>query len=144
MVKFGSVSYWIGEHPKLGPLVFPKKDSFEGFRETTVKLFIVNQSRIAEFDTAVAKESLSGNIGDLEAMNAAHAYIAYLHAEQHGFGKTGRLSINGTFTETKRGTHCFQCRTYLNSKVNFACGACGWIVCPSCGSCGCNCNAPSK
>lgn len=137
-INFGSVSYWIGQHPKLGPLVLPKKDSFESFRGTTVKLFIVNESRFGEFETAVARGRLSATIGDAAARDAARAYIAYLHAKQHDFSKTVQPSISDTFSEIERQTRCFQCRASLNSKINFSCGACGWIICPACGSCGCN------
>lgn len=137
-ISFGSVKYWIGEHPKLGPLVFPKKESFESFRDKTVNLFIVNQSRFAEFDTDVARRGLSTSISDKAAADAALAYIEYLHAKQHGFVKADQPTITGAFSETGRQTHCFQCRTDLDSKLNFSCSACSWIICPACGSCGCN------
>lgn len=37
-----------------------------------------------------------------------------------------------------RTPHCFSCHTNLNSDVNKKCSACGWLICPTCGSCGCN------
>ena len=34
-------------------------------------------------------------------------------------------------------THCYNCKRGLDSRAHARCSRCGWIVCPSCGSCGC-------
>jgi hypothetical protein len=132
-ISFGTVRYWIGVHPKLGPLVLPKISLFEDFDppKRTVKLFIVNQLRFAEFDSDVARRGLSASVSDNTAIDAARAYIEYLHGKQHGFVESDQPTISGALSETERQTHCFQCRTDLNSKLNFSCGACSWIICRS-------------
>jgi hypothetical protein len=37
----------------------------------------------------------------------------------------------------RRITHCWRCKTHLNSSRHEECPACGWIICPECGACGC-------
>jgi hypothetical protein len=34
-------------------------------------------------------------------------------------------------------THCYACKTHLDSQQHSLCFRCGWIVCPTCGACGC-------
>lgn len=41
-----------------------------------------------------------------------------------------------TLEITHRHTHCWQCRTSLDSGIELSCIACGWIIC-WCGACGC-------
>jgi hypothetical protein len=34
-------------------------------------------------------------------------------------------------------THCYNCKTHLDSRQHGKCSRCPWIVCPQCGACGC-------
>ena len=36
-----------------------------------------------------------------------------------------------------RNANCMQCHRAVGSDLNLECKACRWIVCPSCGACGC-------
>jgi hypothetical protein len=36
-----------------------------------------------------------------------------------------------------RVTHCYACKTGLDSRQHTNCASCGWIICPACGACGC-------
>jgi hypothetical protein len=37
-----------------------------------------------------------------------------------------------------RVTHCYNCtNSGLDNKKHYECNSCGWIMCPSCGACGC-------
>ncbi|HNV60150.1 MAG TPA: hypothetical protein PKH72_10890 [Rhodoferax sp.] len=38
---------------------------------------------------------------------------------------------------SNRGANCNVCKTFLGSEFNVNCKACGWMVCSSCGACGC-------
>lgn len=37
----------------------------------------------------------------------------------------------------QRITHCYRCKSYLNSMINTSCLKCGWIICSNCKACGC-------
>lgn len=39
--------------------------------------------------------------------------------------------------ESGRDTHCWNCKTGLNSEQHSKCNVCGWMICPDCGACGC-------
>lgn len=39
--------------------------------------------------------------------------------------------------KSSRTTSCYSCKKQLNNIDYWSCGACGWIVCPFCGSCWC-------
>jgi hypothetical protein len=51
----------------------------------------------------------------------------------------GRRLVN--VADEKRKPHrsavCFDCTTSLDNFLHRECSACGWIVCPNCGACGC-------
>jgi hypothetical protein len=36
-----------------------------------------------------------------------------------------------------RASHCYRCKTPVDSQWHAMCPACGWISCPQCGACGC-------
>jgi len=37
-----------------------------------------------------------------------------------------------------RVTHCYRCfKSGLDNETDYECGLCSWIICPSCGACGC-------
>jgi len=48
----------------------------------------------------------------------------------------GRQNTAPFIQKKIRCTHCFSCKTTLNSRDFDVCPDCGWIVC-DCGACGC-------
>jgi uncharacterized paraquat-inducible protein A len=50
--------------------------------------------------------------------------------------------ICASLEQPARRPHCFRCKAALDSKRHSKCPKCnGWIVCPSCGACGCHYDA---
>ena len=42
-----------------------------------------------------------------------------------------------SITRTYRISHCYNCKSAVDSAVDFECVVCGWIVCNECAACGC-------
>lgn len=65
-------------------------------------------------------------------------YHRIIEAKHREFLRDGGMPYLGTQPTTKsfRITHCYSCKTDLNSELYKECRACGWIIC-SCGACGC-------
>jgi len=51
----------------------------------------------------------------------------------------GQAQAKPLFQIKIRWTHCYACKTKLNSRDFEKCPACGWIMC-ECGACGCHFN----
>ena len=67
--------------------------------------------------------------------NCYHAEIEEKHRESL---KALKKQYRGTTDTSKkyRHTHCYSCKSNLDSEPFKECCACGWIIC-SCGACGC-------
>ena len=39
--------------------------------------------------------------------------------------------------KVQRISHCYNCKSSLNSNQQFQCNACGWMICSNCAACGC-------
>lgn len=48
-----------------------------------------------------------------------------------------KIRSNPRKYENVRYTHCWKCKTELNSDQSSKCESCGWLTCPKCGACGC-------
>lgn len=57
------------------------------------------------------------------------------HVEQAG---TKYLGVSqAPKAQNVRTTVCYSCHKTISSDINLKCNSCGWIVCSSCGVCGC-------
>lgn len=52
----------------------------------------------------------------------------------------GRL-LREPLLSRQRRSHCYACRTHLDSEIELQCSACKWMLC-SCGACGCQYHGP--
>ena len=59
--------------------------------------------------------------------------------ERENFGLVKRVgSQRLKFMHMSRATHCYNCKTALDSAIHPECDDCGWIMCPHDGKCGCS------
>lgn len=47
------------------------------------------------------------------------------------------VAVAADIQKAHRSTGCYSCRSSLDNFVHLECSACGWIMCPNCGACGC-------
>lgn len=71
-----------------------------------------------------------------EARDRRRKAVISAHA---GFLKARGLDNKGTrqITREHRVTHCYACKEHLDNAIDVECAACGWIICGTCGACGC-------
>lgn len=50
---------------------------------------------------------------------------------------SGRVYQGVRQSRSERKNNCWSCKRAVFSKYHEICNACGWIVCPNCGACGC-------
>jgi hypothetical protein len=92
--------------------------------------FEVARGSIAEIGQLLSQYEERIEVLCSEATKQAH--ILHLKAQ----------SIEVPFRSTKihsgrpRATHCWSCKSQLNSEMDMACVICGWLLC-ECGTCGC-------
>ncbi len=118
-LPFNDKNYWIGNHRKLGLLIYDPEVQ-GGLDKDKVRLFKVNQQEIRPFIKDIIREKeqwASDEEEHLLSMEQAVAKYAQVRA---------RL----------RETHCYDCKQDLNSSDFSICEQCMWIRCP-CGACGC-------
>ena len=61
---------------------------------------------------------------------------------QHYFTGLG-IADPGHVMRTGKGlrvSHCYKCKSALNSKDQLECNSCNWMICSNCGACGCGYN----
>jgi hypothetical protein len=80
---------------------------------------------------------------DREQEEAAKARVALLTPQERhkeflsalGLDYTGvRKAMKGWKHRT---THCYACKAELDNSWDTECNSCDWIICPTCGACGC-------
>jgi hypothetical protein len=56
-----------------------------------------------------------------------------------GIAVQGRslVAVAADIQKVHRSTRCYGCKSSLNNFLHLECSACGWIMCPNCGACGC-------
>ena len=76
---------------------------------------------------------------DVEFSNSMEKYQAYLKAKHKGFLKIINKEYSGVRSSKfkNRHTHCYKCKSEIDSRYDMECIACGWVICNSCGACGC-------
>ena len=119
MKKFeiSGLEVWVGNHPKLGMLIFDGARQ-SGLPENQVRLFKVEKNESSTFLKEMVKLQIQ-ELSDNEHEQAETAAKAY-----------SNLILN------RRVTHCFACKSSLDSVDFSLCPKCRWIRC-SCGACGC-------
>jgi len=60
------------------------------------------------------------------------AFIYRIHKEYSGSRRS---------KSKNKQTHCYSCKSEIDSRYDIECVACGWIVCNTCGACGCGYSA---
>ena len=108
------VTLWAGYHRKLGFVVFDPRSQVL-VPDDKVRLFVVAEGRMATFIRELVKPGIERS----EERVLEQAVDDYLST---------RLQ--------RRVTHCYGCKTDLNSIDFTLCSSCHWIRC-TCGACGC-------
>lgn len=117
-VDHESLQLWVGRHRRIGLVIFDVTTQAR-LPEAEVRLFKVSERSTGTFLKSVVK-------GGLIALDEA----TWLQA-QSGIADYVKMMTN------RRATHCFDCKSDLNSVDFSLCPTCRWIKC-HCGGCGCN------
>lgn len=66
-------------------------------------------------------------------------YSAVIRARHHQFLADRGLSGRGTrrAVERNRASFCWNCKQPVDNSIDLECSVCRWIICGSCGACGC-------
>ncbi len=74
---------------------------------------------------------------DLQTEAKKQAHI--LHLKEYGITPPDQSTM--IYEGRRRETHCWRCKSHLDSNDDLACVVCGWLLC-ECGACGCGWPAP--
>lgn len=84
---------------------------------------------------------------DLEKLKSELDYnkiadLIFQVVRTHFFKKLSREDpgVRPATNRRRRLTHCYNCKTTLDSSIDVECNECGWLVC-DCGACGCGYSA---
>lgn len=134
--------FWVGRHELRGIIVIPKNSMSS---DSEFDVFFVDQDRVATCDPEIMRKFTSGaTVSSEEVEQSVTAFLSIRDRdlerkhrkflEQHGkvYAETRKRSK----VLPSRITHCYACKSALDSTVNLECVACGWILC-QCGACGC-------
>lgn len=116
--------FWIGTHRKLGVVIYDPLSQVD-VPYGKVRLFIASEQRMALFVRDIVRECI---VRSGRATNQKHSTRSPDEYE-HEVSSFSRKRV--------RVTHCFNCKSDLNSVDFSICPGCDWIKCP-CGGCGCN------
>ncbi len=109
--------YWGGTNRKLGLLIYDPSTQ-KDVASDKVRLFKVNDKKAGTFKKDIVKLKITEcTIEELIALKSA-------------------INEYSELKKTQRVTHCYQCKSHLDSVDFSICNICNWIKC-SCGACGC-------
>jgi len=110
------------------------KNEFQGRAYHSLKKLSVNNC--SEIDDAVCKLK---QIIDAEINQNIEVYQKDIQEKHKAFLKTKGKQFSETRPSSShhRESHCYNCKSAVDNKFDVECIACGWIVCNSCGACGC-------
>ncbi len=102
--------------------------------KTTLVRFPKSKAPPRRFLTTHIKDKLlpvtPENFSDLRDREAAKPYPDNSLAQR-------AAGLRMQFTRLSRPTHCYRCKTPLDSAIYPQCDECNWIICPHDGACGC-------
>lgn len=132
--------YWLGRHATKGPILVSGPIQ-AGDR---IMVFFVDEDRWVDCDRAIMKEKLMDDLPDDLVRRVTQDLLAKLEEEVKSkhltYLKNRNLSAAGTEKRSdaspQRFTHCWRCKSNINSVTLLECCGCGWILC-NCGACGC-------
>ena len=111
-----------------GQLVILEDATLDSDGMTEIKIFREYEPRILVTNATISSEA-SLDIRSMTLMNEWFKFKKNLPITANAI----RLSI-----AQHRVTHCYNCtNSGLDNKKHYECNSCGWIMCPSCGACGC-------
>ncbi|WP_213948484.1 hypothetical protein [Luteibacter sp. dw_328] len=117
---------------------------YEAWREATGERWLLEETRFYEEQARGAEERRKAQEARQEAKRLAQLSIEERHAERlKTLGKEFK-GVESVTSERRvhRATHCYACKSSLNSAQDLQCKACGWILC-DCGACGCGYESPA-
>ena len=129
-IRRGTNTYHVGFFPRKGLVVYDAEVQ-DGTNDSTVRLFIVRENRMASCDAETVRENLLS--ADDYFCDKAILPKAQREAIDEAVGAYCRLV---QILRQMRHTHCYSCKRYINSVDFSLCEDCGWIRC-ECGHCGC-------
>lgn len=109
--------YRVGSNPKLGLLIYDP-DSQLDVSIDKVRLFKIKDKKTGVFIKNIIKAKLTK------------------FSEQENTIIDKAINEYTTIKNNRRVTHCYQCKSHLDSVDFSICHKCKWIKC-SCGACGC-------
>ena len=127
-----------------GDLFFIKCDDWSVYKDTHSNWEPPNYSYVVRYIDSLTNDK---NKVQEEALNKLNEYINQKKNEiQFEFLKTihnnylekkglSPRSIVKTTTNRRRISHCWECKNTVDSKVDYECETCRWIVCDNCGAC---------
>lgn len=116
-----SRAYWVGHNAKYGLLIYDPKDQDEiELDEVKVRLFKVSRGKSGIF----CKERVREKLMPYDEKHLPRMQKAVIEYDLKKYNQ--------------RYTHCYSCKHDINSVDFPTCEECGWIICGTCGACGCN------
>jgi hypothetical protein len=134
--------FWVGRHQSRGLILVELSNISE---EDTFPVFFVEQDRIAICKRSIMRKfSSASNVTPDEIEASVQAYLTIgdreLEKRHNEFLAKHNLAPASVRKRDKtlpiRVTHCWSCKSQLNSVTDLECAVCGWILC-ECGACGC-------
>ena len=126
----------MGRHVTLGPIVVSERD-ISSSDDGLFDAFVVHDRVTKRFNANGLRKLIQPKgMTQEQAVEVLDAYVTINH--QNYLRKVGKpsASLRPAERSSGRNTHCFRCKTHLESGSHFECSACGWLVC-TCGACGC-------
>jgi hypothetical protein len=87
-------------------------------------------SEVIEESLTAPSELMDGIISEVRSL----VFVRYCYSVKSRGKTPGELMPS---TKKIRVTHCFACKSHLDSRLQLECSECGWIVC-QCGACECS------
>jgi len=132
--------YWVGRNVKHGIIVVPR-DSIGG----EFNVYFPESDRFALCDRKTMRAHTSGkNVSPSEILSAIERIETYGDRKLERKNRLFLQMLGKKFAGTRkrdmslplRSTHCYSCKSGIDSSTDLECVRCGWILC-SCGACGC-------
>jgi len=123
---FNSATYCMEEYSKI-----EMKSALISVNDSNRSICIKDYEKWAS--TQTGRKFIEDESGTIEEklLRKHKTFIEMLGKEYKG--------VKPTKKQTQRTTHCYRCKSKLESVINYDCTECGWLIC-SCGACGCGFN----
>ena len=130
-LEIDSKTYWAGMHQVIGVVVFDQ-DVQNSVGEERVRLWVDSEKRMATFLNNLVKPLIPPNLetSDDELGHAVDSYLDHRAALEQAMRAYAQMKAEA------RSTHCYNCKSDLNSVDFSLCTTCKWIRC-TCSACGC-------